>query len=148
MIKAAYRPIYTCNFCCDFQCDFLFTDVKEWINNKWSEYMFLHLNIRVWFTRSYPSKGENRTTDRSKSCKCKRAFIDLIVAVSVYAKELRREFSSVDGRSLKMSRFYISSTCAGSIRGRTIADYVYISFYFRFFQAGLFLCEIVDRRMY
>ena len=45
-------------FCCDFQCDFLLTDVKEWIiNNECSEYMFLHLNIRVWFTRSHPSKG-------------------------------------------------------------------------------------------
>ena len=32
--------------------------------------MFLHLNIRVWFTRSHPSKGENRTRNRSKSCKC------------------------------------------------------------------------------
>ncbi len=42
------RPVYTCNFRCDFQCDFrLLTDVKERINNECSEYMFLHLNIRV-----------------------------------------------------------------------------------------------------
>ena len=42
------RPVYTCNFCCDFQCYFrLFIDVKEWINNGCSEYMFLHPNIRV-----------------------------------------------------------------------------------------------------
>ena len=37
------------------------------------EYMFLHLNIRVWFTPSHPSKGENRTRNRSKSCTYKRA---------------------------------------------------------------------------
>ena len=56
-----------------FQCDFLhLTDVKESINNECSEYMFLHLNIRVWFTRSHPSKGENRARNRNKSCKCKR----------------------------------------------------------------------------
>ena len=68
------RPVYICNFCCDFQCDFLLlTDVKERINNECSEYMFPQLNIRVWFTRSHLSK-ENRTRNRSKSCKCKRAF--------------------------------------------------------------------------
>ena len=50
------RPVYTCNFRCGFQCDFrLWTDVKEWDNNECSEYMFLHLNIPVWFTRSHPS---------------------------------------------------------------------------------------------
>ncbi len=61
--------------CCDFQCDFLLvTDVKEWISimNVQSIIMFLHLHIRVWFTRSHASKGENRTRNRSKSCKCKR----------------------------------------------------------------------------
>ena len=72
------RPIYTCNFCCDFQCDFLLlTDVKEWISNECSEYRFLPLNIRVWFTHSHPSKGENRTRNRSKSCKCERAFMNI-----------------------------------------------------------------------
>ena len=28
--------------------------------------MLLHLNIRVWLTRSHPSKGENRTRNRRK----------------------------------------------------------------------------------
>ena len=36
--------------------------------------MFLHLNIRDWFTRSHPSKGENHIRNSSKTCKCKRAF--------------------------------------------------------------------------
>ena len=72
--RRSFRPVYTCNFCCDFQCDFLLlTDVKEWINNKCSEYMFLHLNIRAWFTRSHPSKEENRTRNR----KCKLVFTRL-----------------------------------------------------------------------
>ena len=62
-LRKALRPIYTCNFPCDF---LLLTDVKEWINNEYSEYMFLYLNICVWFIRSHPSKGENRTRNRAK----------------------------------------------------------------------------------
>ena len=31
------------------------------------------LNIRDWFTRSHPSKGENYTGNRNESCKCERA---------------------------------------------------------------------------
>jgi hypothetical protein len=31
-------------------------------------------NIHYSSTRSHPSEGENRTRNRSKSCKCKRAF--------------------------------------------------------------------------
>jgi hypothetical protein len=35
--------------------------------------MLSRMNIRDWFTRSHPSKVENRNRNRSKSCKCKRA---------------------------------------------------------------------------
>ncbi len=35
--------------------------------------MFLHLNIRVWFTHLHPSNGENRTSNRSNCSKSKRA---------------------------------------------------------------------------
>ncbi len=53
--------------------------MKEWINNECSEYMFLHLNIRVWFTRSHASKGENRARNRSKSCMCKQALRERVI---------------------------------------------------------------------
>ena len=49
------KPTFT------FQRDFLLLiDVKKWISNECSDYKFLHLNICDWFTRSHPSKGENR----------------------------------------------------------------------------------------
>ena len=35
--------------------------MKKWISNELSEFMFLHLNIRHYFTVSHPPKGENRT---------------------------------------------------------------------------------------
>jgi hypothetical protein len=50
-----------------FGCDFLLLiDVNEWINNECAECVLPHLNIRDWFTRSHPSKGENRTRNRSE----------------------------------------------------------------------------------
>ena len=64
------RPVYTCNFCCDF---LLLIDVSEWINNECAKCVLPHLNICDWFTRLHPSKGENRTRNRSESCKCNRA---------------------------------------------------------------------------
>ncbi len=51
---------------------FYIIDVNEWINNEYAECMLPHLNICDWFTRSHSSKGENRTRNRSTSCKCKR----------------------------------------------------------------------------
>jgi hypothetical protein len=39
----------------------LLTDVNEWNNNECAEYVLPHPNIRDWFTRSHPSKGENRS---------------------------------------------------------------------------------------
>ena len=38
----------------------LLRDVNEWIDNECSEFMIPHLNISNCFTRSHPSKGENR----------------------------------------------------------------------------------------
>ena len=49
------------DFCCD--C-LLLMNVKEWISHECAECVFLHLNIRVWFTRSHPSKGEIRNKNR------------------------------------------------------------------------------------
>jgi hypothetical protein len=53
----------------------LLVNVNEWINNECAECALPHLNIRDWFTRSHPLKGENRT--RNRSCKCKRTTKDL-----------------------------------------------------------------------
>ena len=52
-----YRLVYTPDFCCDF---LPLIDVNERINNERPECVFPYLNIRYWFTRSHPSKGENR----------------------------------------------------------------------------------------
>jgi hypothetical protein len=41
-------------------------DVNEWIHNECAECVLPRPNIRDWFTRSHPSKGENRTRNRSE----------------------------------------------------------------------------------
>ena len=56
--------------------------VNEWINNECAEYILPHLNICDWFTRLHPSKGENRTRNRSENCECKRAFSRFESAIS------------------------------------------------------------------
>ena len=37
-------------------------------------------SIHNLFTRSHPSEEENRTRNRSKNCKCKRAFTNRVFA--------------------------------------------------------------------
>ena len=54
---AIRRPVNTI-FCCDF---LLLIDVNKWINNECDECVLPYLNIRDWFARSHPSKGENHT---------------------------------------------------------------------------------------
>ena len=49
-------------------------DVNEWISYECSDEGTCTPNIHNSSTRSHPSEGENRTRNRSKSCKCKRAF--------------------------------------------------------------------------
>jgi hypothetical protein len=45
-----------------FPFDFLLLkDVNEWIINERAECVLPHINIRNWFTRSHPSKEDNRT---------------------------------------------------------------------------------------
>ena len=50
--------------------------------------MFPHLNIRNWFTRSHILKEENRTRNRSESCKCKRALRQFEVWDQIYHQKL------------------------------------------------------------
>ena len=47
-------------------------DVNEGTNHECSECMMYHLNISDWFTRSHPSKEENRTRNRNTKFKCKK----------------------------------------------------------------------------
>ncbi len=49
-----------------FSLRFSSFDRCERVDYEYSEYMFLYLNICVWFIRSHPSKGENRTRNRAK----------------------------------------------------------------------------------
>ena len=44
-----------------FNLVLLLMDAKEWTDDKWSEGMFQCLDIRNWFTRLHPLKGENHT---------------------------------------------------------------------------------------
>jgi hypothetical protein len=44
----------------------LLIDVNEWIHNECAECVLPHPNICDWFARSHPSKGENRTRNRSE----------------------------------------------------------------------------------
>jgi hypothetical protein len=70
-------PVYTC----DFGCDFLFlTDVNDWIIGEYAECVIPHLNIRNWFTRSHPSKGEIREIASVKTSFC----CAFIYAISFY----------------------------------------------------------------
>jgi hypothetical protein len=48
--------------CCDFH---LLIDVNEWNDNGCAACALPRMNIRDWFTRSHPSKGENRNRNRS-----------------------------------------------------------------------------------
>jgi hypothetical protein len=84
----------------------LLIDVNEWINNECAECALHHPNIREWFTRSHPSKGENRTRNRSQIRKCKRAF-------KFEASQMRRLFeggaqTSKYGNAMKSSWLLIS----------------------------------------
>ena len=40
--------------------------MKQWIINKCVERMISPRNVPCWFTRSHPSKGENRNLNREK----------------------------------------------------------------------------------
>jgi hypothetical protein len=53
----------------------VFLDVIEWINDECAECVWcvlLRLNIRDWFTRSHPSKGENRTRNGTEIARVNR----------------------------------------------------------------------------
>ena len=65
--RTSITAVYMSDFCYDF---LLLIDVNERINNRCAEGVLLRLYIRDWFTRSHPSKGGNRTRNRS----CKRAY--------------------------------------------------------------------------
>jgi hypothetical protein len=65
------KPVYTC---CDFRCDFLLLDVNEWMSYECSDEGAYTQNIRNSFTCSHASDKENRTRNRDKNYKCKRAF--------------------------------------------------------------------------
>jgi predicted Zn-dependent protease len=72
--------------CCDF---LLLIDVNEWINNECDECVLPHLNICDWFTRSHPSKGENRTRIRSENARVNGA-CSLISICFFFTFKLRR----------------------------------------------------------
>ena len=65
-------------------------DVNEWIKNECAGCVLPETNIRNWFTLSHPSKEENRSRKRSRSCECKRAFrasrIANILAANLYSQ--------------------------------------------------------------
>ena len=58
-VSAFYRPVHTSHF-------LLSINVNEWIDKECDECVLPQLNFRDWFTRSHPSKGETRTTNRSE----------------------------------------------------------------------------------
>ena len=60
---------------------FFFIDVKDWINNNCAECVLSHLNICDWFTRSHPSKGENR----SEIAPCERTSRSVNIKVGIFA---------------------------------------------------------------
>ena len=76
MQKAHLHELF---FCCDFP---LLIDVNESIYNECAECVLAHLYIRERFTRSHPSKGENRTRNSS----CERLLITISVPNYCYQK--------------------------------------------------------------
>ncbi len=67
--------------------------------------MFIHLNIRVRFTRSHPSKGEDLTGSRSKSCKCKQALHFQVFKPS--SKQCEIWHSQVGNMALKIGFLFL-----------------------------------------
>ena len=96
-------PFTRAIFCCDFV---LLMDVNEWINNECPECVLPHLSICDWITRSHPSKGENRTRNRS----CEQALKMYFVPLSLLKHLISRSFCKKKSCTLQpvQSKFTIA----------------------------------------